>query len=202
VPLEKQSLVTLDVEGVLIPEIWIAVAEVTGIDALKRTTREEPDYDVLMKGRLQLLAEHGLGMDRIQQVIADLRPLDGAREFLDELRRNTQVVLLSDTFRQFGTPMMAHLGYPTLLCHDLVVADDVIVDYRLRMPDQKRCAVRSFQELNYAVAAAGDSYNDTTMLGQADRGYLFNAPQNVIDEFPQFPALESYDSLLAALLER
>lgn len=198
----QQSLVTLDVEGVLIPEIWIAVAEATGVEALKRTTRDEPDYDVLMKGRLQLLADHGLGMERIQQVIADLRPLDGAKDFLDELRRNTQVVLLSDTFRQFGVPMMAHLGFPTLLCHDLVVENDVIVDYRLRMQDQKRCAVRSFQELNYNVAAAGDSYNDTTMLGQANRGYLFNAPPNVISEFPQFPALDSYEGLLNALLER
>lgn len=202
VSVAQQSLVTLDVEGVLIPEIWIAVAEATGIEALKRTTRDEPDYDVLMKGRLQVLADHGVSMEGIQQVIADLRPLDGARDFLDELRRNTQVVLLSDTFRQFGVPMMAHLNYPTLLCHDLVVTDDFIVDYRLRMPDQKRCAVRSFQELNYTVAAAGDSYNDTTMLGQANRGYLFNAPQNVIDEFPQFPAIDSYDNLLNALLER
>jgi len=198
----QQSLVTLDVEGVLIPEIWIAVAEAAGVEALKRTTRDEPDYDLLMKGRLQHLADHGLGMEQIQQVIADLRPLDGAKDFLDELRSTTQVVLLSDTFRQFGAPMMAHLGYPTLLCHDLVVENDVIVDYRLRMPDQKRCAVRSFQELNFSVAAAGDSYNDTTMLGQADRGYLFNAPANVIDEFPQFPAFDSYDDLLNALLDR
>jgi phosphoserine / homoserine phosphotransferase len=196
----RQSVVTLDLEGVLVPEIWIAVAERTGIEALRRTTRDEPDYDVLMKGRLLLLAEHGLTMSLISDVIGSLRPLDGAVEFLDELRARTQVLILSDTFEQFAAPLMRQLGRPTLLCHSLVVADDRIVDYRLRMADQKRHAVEALRGLNYRVVAAGDSYNDTAMLGAADAGFLFHAPPNVVAEFPQFPALDSYDDLLAHLL--
>jgi phosphoserine / homoserine phosphotransferase len=196
----RQSIVTLDLEGVLVPEIWIAVAERTGIDALRRTTRDEPDYDVLMKGRLAVLAEHGLTMSLIADVIGGLTPLPGAKAFLDQLRARTQVLILSDTFEQFGTPLMAHLGRPTLLCHSLVVADDRIVDYRLRMPDQKRHAVEALQGLNYRVVAAGDSYNDTAMLAAADAGFLFHAPPNVVAEFPQFPALDRYDDLLDALL--
>jgi len=195
----KQTLVVLDVEGVLIPEIWIAVAESTGIEGLRRTTREEPDYDVLMRGRLELLAEHSVTMSHIQKVISDLGPLEGAREFLDELRSETQVILLSDTFEQFGMPMMHHL--PTILCHRLVVENDMIVDYKLRMDDQKRHAVNAFHSLNYQIAAAGDSYNDTSMLGAADAGFLFHAPDNVIAEFPQFPALDTYDELLEHLLK-
>ena len=196
-----QSLVALDAEGVLIPEVWIAVADATGIEELRRTTRDEPDYDVLMKGRLQALSEHGITMSAIQEVIAGLAALEGACHFLDELRARTQVVILSDTFEQFGQPMMCHLNQPTLLCHRLVVEDDRIVDYRLRMADQKRHAVAAFQSLNYRVAAAGDSYNDTTMLIQADAGFLFHAPDNVIAEFPQFAALDNYEDLLEALTE-
>ncbi len=196
---EQQTIVTLDVEGVLVPEIWIAVAERTGIDGLQRTTRDEPDYDVLMRYRLGLLDEHGLTMSLIVDVIAGLEPLDGARAFLDELRSETQVILLSDTFEQFARPLMRHLGWPTVLCHRLVVADDRIVDYRLRQPNQKQHAVEALQALEYRVVAAGDSYNDTTMLGAADHGYLFHAPANVIAEFPQFPALDTYDDLLAAI---
>jgi phosphoserine/homoserine phosphotransferase len=195
----QQTIVTLDVEGVLVPEIWIAVAERTGIDGLRRTTRDEPDYDVLMRYRLGLLDEHGLTMSLIEDVIAGLEPLEGAREFLDELRDETQVVLLSDTFEQFARPLMRHLNWPTVLCHRLVVTDDHIVDYRLRQPNQKQRAVEALRGLNYRVIAAGDSYNDTTMLGAADAGFLFHAPANVIGEFPQFPALDTYDDLLAAI---
>jgi phosphoserine/homoserine phosphotransferase len=192
----QQTIVTLDVEGVLVPEIWIAVAERTGIDALRRTTRDEPDYDVLMKGRLVLLEQHGLTMSLVADVIAGLEPLPGASEFLDELRERTQVVLLSDTFEQFATPLMRQLGMPTILCHRLEVADDKIVGYRLRQPDQKRHAVEAFRALNYRVIAAGDSYNDTSMLAAAHRGFLFHAPPNVIAEFPQFPAVDEYGELL------
>ena len=195
----RQTLVTLDLEGVLVPEIWIAVAERTGIEALRRTTRDEPDYDVLMRYRLDLLAEHGLTMSLIAEVIAGLSPLPGAVDFLDELRRRTQVVILSDTFEQFAAPLMVHLGMPTILCHRLVVSDDRIEGYRLRQPDQKRKAVAAFHTLDYKVIAAGDSYNDTSMLAEADAGFLFHAPANVIAEFPQFPALTTYDDLLAAI---
>jgi phosphoserine/homoserine phosphotransferase len=196
---QRQTIVTLDVEGVLVPEIWIAVAERTGIEGLRRTTRDEPDYDLLMHYRLDLLAEHGLTMSLIQDVIAGLEPMDGAVEFLDRLRAEAQVVLLSDTFEQFARPLMRQLGWPTVLCHRLVVSDDRIVGYRLRQPNQKQRSVEAFQTLNYRVVAAGDSYNDTSMLGAADAGYLFHAPANVIAEFPQFPALDNYDDLLAAI---
>lgn len=195
----KQSIVTLDLEGVLVPEIWIAVAETTDIDALRRTTRDEPDYDVLMRYRLDLLAEHGLSMSKIAEVIGTLSPLAGAAEFLAELRSRTQVVILSDTFEEFARPLMAQLGWPTILCHRLVVEDDRITDYRLRMPDPKRSAVRAFQSLEYRVAAAGDSYNDTTMLLAADAGFLFHAPDNVKAEFPQLPAIDEYEDLLEAI---
>jgi phosphoserine/homoserine phosphotransferase len=195
----RQSVVTLDVEGVLVPEIWIAVAERTGIEGLRRTTRDEPDYDVLMRHRLDLLDEHRLTMSLIEDVIAGLEPLDGARDFLDELRSEAQVILLSDTFEQFARPLMRQLGWPTVLCHRLVVADDRIVDYRLRQPNQKQRAVEALRSLNLQVVAAGDSYNDTTMLGAADVGYLFHAPANVIAEFPQFAALDTFDELLAAI---
>lgn len=195
----RQTLVTLDLEGVLVPEIWIAVAERTGIDALRRTTRDEPDYDVLMRYRLDLLAEHGLTMSTVAEVIDGLGPLPGARDFLDELRARTQVILLSDTFEQFAAPLMVHLGMPTVFCHRLVVDDDRIVDYQLRQVDQKRRSVDAFQSLNYKVIAAGDSYNDTTMLGAADVGFLFHAPDNVIEQFPQFEALDTYDDLLAVI---
>ena len=197
--LPQQSIVTLDLEGVLVPEIWIAVAERTGIEELRRTTRDEPDYDKLMGYRIDLLERHGLTMSLIADVIAGLAPLDGARAFVDELRTRTQLIILSDTFEQFGAPLMAQLGFPTLFCHRLVVADDRIIGYRLRQADQKRHAVEAFRGLNYRVVAAGDSYNDTAMLGAAHAGFLFHAPPNVIAEFPQYPALDTYDELLAAI---
>ena len=195
----RQTIVTLDLEGVLVPEIWIAVAEHTGIGALRRTTRDEPDYDALMRGRLDLLAAHGLTFTQIVEVIGGLSPLDGAADFLDRLRTVTQVVILSDTFEQFAGPLLAQLGRPTVLCHRLVVADDRIVGYRLRMPDHKRHAVRAFKTLNYRVVAAGDSYNDTSMLAEADEGFLFRAPTNVRTAFPQFPRLDSFDDLFVQL---
>ena len=192
------ELACLDLEGVLIPEIWIAFAEKTGIEALKATTRDIPDYDVLMRQRLKLLDEHGYGLPAIQEVIGGLEPLDGAAEFLDWLRQRFQVVILSDTFYEFAMPLMAKLGFPTLLCHRLTVEDDGrISDYRLRQRDPKRQSVRAFQLLNYRVIAAGDSYNDTTMLKQADAGILFHAPDNVIAEFPQFPAVHEFNELKA-----
>lgn len=194
-----QSIVCLDLEGVLVPEIWIAVAERTGIDELRRTTREEPDYDVLMRYRLDLLDRHGLTLPLIHDVIGGLEPLPGAADFLAELRRRTQVVILSDTFEQFAAPLMAQLGWPAILCHRLVVADDRIVDYRLRIADPKLRAVEAFRSLNYRVIAAGDSYNDTTMLVAADHGFLFHSPANVQAEFPQLPALDTYDDLLARI---
>ena len=195
----KQSLVTLDMEGVLTPEIWIAVAEKTGIPELRRTTRDEPDYDRLMQGRLAILDRHGIRLSDIQAVIGTLPPLPGVLEFLRELRELTQVIILSDTFEQFAQPLIRQLGWPTLFCHRLVVADDRITGYRLRMADQKRQSVRALQLLNYRVLAAGDSYNDTTMLLQADHGFLFHAPDNVKREFPQFPAFDDYGQLLAAM---
>lgn len=192
----------LDLEGVLVPEIWINVAERTGIDALRITTRDEPDYDVLMKRRLEILAEHGLTLADIQQVIGTLQPLDGAREFLDDLRERFQVLILSDTFYEFADPLMRQLGRPTLLCHSLGIDDEGrIVDYHLRMPDQKRQAVIRLHELRFKVIAAGDSYNDTSMLGEADAGILFSPPDNVIEEFPQFPVTRSYTELRNAFEE-
>ncbi|MDX1633151.1 MAG: bifunctional phosphoserine phosphatase/homoserine phosphotransferase ThrH [Marinobacter sp.] len=196
------ELACLDLEGVLIPEIWIAFAEKTGIEALKATTRDIPDYDVLMQQRLRLLDEHGYGLPAIQEVIGELNPLPGAAEFLDWLRERFQVVILSDTFYEFAMPLMAKLGHPTLLCHKLEVNDQGrITDYLIRQKDPKRQSVRAFQLLNYRVIAAGDSYNDTTMLKQAEAGILFHAPQNVIDEFPQFPAVHTFDDLKAKFLE-
>lgn len=190
------ELACLDLEGVLIPEIWIAFAEETGIEELKATTRDIPDYDVLMKQRLRILDEHGLTLPQIQDTISRLAPLEGAREFIDWLRERFQVVILSDTFYEFAAPLMAQLGYPTLLCHKLEVNDEGrITDYTLRQVDPKRQSVRAFQLLNYRVVATGDSYNDTTMLTQAEAGILFHSPQNVIDEFPQFPAVHSYEDL-------
>jgi len=192
----------LDLEGVLIPEIWINVAERTGIDALRRTTRDEPDYDVLMKGRLEILAQNGLGLNEIQRVIGNMSPLDGAADFLDQLRERFQVVILSDTFYEFAAPLMRQLGFPTLFCHGLDVADDGrIVDYQIRLADQKRRTVQAFHGLNLRVIAAGDSYNDTNMLAEADAGILFCPPDNVIDEFPQFPVTRTYAELHAAFLE-
>ena len=186
----------LDMEGVLTPEVWIAVAESTQIPELRRTTRDEPDYDKLMRYRIDLLDRHGITLSKIQAVIAGLPLLPGAREFLDELRRRTQVIILSDTFEQFAQPFMRQLNWPTLFCHRLIVKQDRITGYELRMPDQKRNAVAALQSLNYNVIAAGDSFNDTSMLGQADHGFLFHAPANVVQQFPQFPAVNDYATLL------
>jgi phosphoserine / homoserine phosphotransferase len=182
-------------EGVLTPEIWIAVAEKTGIPQLRRTTRDEPDYDKLMRGRLELLAQHGLKLCDIQAVIGTLEPLAGARQFLDELRELVQVIILSDTFEQFASPLLRQLGWPTLLCHRLVVQKDCIVDYKLRVPEQKQRAVAAFKLLNYYVISAGDSFNDTAMLSEAHVGFLFRAPENVRQQFPQFKAVETYADL-------
>ena len=187
----RQRIVTLDLEGVLVPEIWVAVAERTGIDELRRTTRDEPDYDVLMQERLSILKDHGLTMSMIQDVISTLSPLDGAKEFLDELRSEVQVLILSDTFEQFAQPLMKQLGWPTIWCHQLITNADKITNYRLRIDDQKRRAVEALRSLEFTVVAAGDSYNDTTMLGAAHAGFLFRAPQRVQDEF-DFLALEEY----------
>lgn len=186
------EIACLDLEGVLIPEIWINVAERTGITALRLTTRDLPDYDQLMQQRLRLLDEHGLALSDIQKVIAGMGPLDGAREFLDWLRERFQVVILSDTYYEFATPLMRQLGWPTLFCHQLDVVNDRVVNYTLRQAQAKREAVRAFHGLNFRVIAAGDSYNDTAMLAEADAGILFRPPQNVIDEFPQFPVARSF----------
>ena len=195
-------MVVLDMEGVLVPEIWIAVAERTGVDALRRTTRDEPDYDALMRYRLDLLAEHGLTMSLIADVIAGLDPLPGAQGFLDELRSERPVVILSDTFEQFAHALAPKLSHPLILCHRLEVDEpsDRITGYRLRMPDQKRAAVEAFRSLGYRVLAAGDSYNDTSMLLAAESGYLFRAPPNVITDFPQLEPVDDFDELLTRLL--
>lgn len=186
-------------EGVLTPEIWIAVAEKTGLAALRRTTRDEPDYDKLMNYRLGLLRQHGITLSQIQAVIGELKPLPGAKEFLDELRALVQVIILSDTFEQFAQPLLRQLGWPTLFCHRLIVADDRITGYQLRQPNQKQQSVAALKSLNYRVLAAGDSYNDTAMLGAADKGFLIHAPENVIREFPQFPSVASHTELLQAI---
>lgn len=191
--MKQQTIVTLDLEGVLVPEIWIAFAEKTGIDELRLTTRDIPDYDELMAGRLSILDKNSLKLADIQAVISMLTPLEGAKAFLDELRSMTQVVILSDTFQEFAKPLIEQLDWPTIFCHDLEINEEgSVVDYRLRQPDQKRKAVAAFRGLNYHVIAAGDSYNDTTMLAEADRGFLFRSPDNVKNEFPQFKSAEEY----------
>jgi phosphoserine / homoserine phosphotransferase len=195
----KQSIVTLDMEGVLTPEIWIAVAEKTSVPELRRTTRDEPDYDKLMRGRLAILDQHGLKLSDIQNVIGTLSPLPGAKEFLDELRSFVQVVILSDTFEQFAAPLLHRLNFPTLLCHQLIVENDHITGYQLRIREQKREAVAAFKRMNYNVIAGGDSFNDTAMLGEADKGILFHAPDNVKQQFPQFPAVETYTDLMSLI---
>ena len=190
------KIVCLDLEGVLVPEIWIAFSERTGIPELRRTTRDEPDYDKLMKFRLDILARHNLGLPDIQRVIGELEPMPGAREFLDKLREDYEVIILSDTFYEFAHPLMRQLAWPTLFCHSLETdANGVVVNYRLRMPEQKREAVKRFREMNFTVVAAGDSYNDTKMLGEAHAGILFHPPENVVREFPQYPVTLSYDQL-------
>jgi len=194
------QVVCLDLEGVLVPEIWIAFAERTGIQQFRRTTRDEPDYDRLMRWRLELLREHGLKLGDIQTVIAGMSPLDGAKDFLDALRSRYQVIILSDTFYEFADPLMRQLGRPTLFCHRLVTdAAGYVVEYRLRQPDQKRQAVMALKGLNFQVLAAGDSYNDTAMLAAADAGFLMHAPPNIVAEFPQFPTHATYGQLLASI---
>lgn len=192
----------LDLEGVLVPEVWIAFADATGIPELRRTTRDEPDYDKLMRGRLAILDERGFKLRDIQDVIATLRPLEGARDFLDRLRSRTQVIILSDTFYQFAEPLMRQIGWPTLFCNELVVEPSGrVADYRLRIPDGKKKAVAALKNLAFRVHAAGDSYNDTTMLAEADRGVLFRCPDKVAEEFPQFRRTTEYSELLPALLD-
>ena len=195
------EIVCLDLEGVLVPEVWIGVAERTGIEALRATTRDIPDYDQLMRQRLEILDEHDIRLPLIQEVIAGMGPLDGAAQFLDWLRPMFQVVILSDTYYEFAEPLMRLLGWPTLLCHRLDIdADGRIAGYNLRMKDHKRAAVAAFKSLNFTVIAAGDSYNDTSMLGEAHAGILFRAPDNVTAEFPQFPATNEYGQLREAIL--
>ena len=195
------QIVCLDLEGVLIPEIWIEFSERSGIPELAKTTRDEPDYDKLMRGRLDILAAHRLGLPDIQDVIAGMGPLAGAREFLDWLRHRQQVVILSDTFYEFAAPLMRQLGYPTLLCHRLETEPNgKLSGYRIRLQDHKRKTVAALRELNFRTIAAGDSYNDTAMLAEADAGILFHPPQNVIRDFPQFPVAFTYEELKAAFV--
>ncbi len=190
------NIICLDLEGVLIPEIWINTAEKAGIEELKATTRDIPDYDELMRFRLDLVAKHDLRIQDIQAVIDTLTPLEGAKVFMDQLRADYQVIILSDTFQQFAVPMMRQLDWPAIFCHELIIDDEGrINDYKLRQQDQKRKAVKAFHDLNFKIVAAGDSYNDTTMLSEAEAGILFCPPQNVIDEFPQYPVAKTYAEL-------
>jgi phosphoserine/homoserine phosphotransferase len=195
-------IVCLDLEGVLVPEVWIAFAEATKIPELRRTTRDEPDYDRLMRGRIDLLSKHGLRLPDIQRVIDTMDVLPGAKEFMDRLRAQEQVIILSDTFYQFAAPFMRKLGQPSLFCHELLTdASGAVTGYRLRVNDSKRRAVNALREIGFETVAAGDSYNDTTMLGAANRGVLFRCPDNVAAEFPQFKRTETYEQLWHALLD-
>lgn len=196
---ECVDVLCLDLEGVLIPEIWQAVAARTQIEALTKTTRDIPVYDELMQLRLSVLEEHGLTMSLIESVIGELEPLPGAPAFLDWARARYQVAIISDTFYEFAQPLMAKLGWPTLLCHELTVVDDRITGYQIRQPDPKRCCVRAFQSLNYRVLAAGDSYNDVSMLEEAEAGFFYCAPPNVLADYPQYPLAQSYTELQALL---
>ena len=193
----QQRVICLDVEGVLMPEVWIQLAELTGIEALQRTTRDEPDYDALMNYRLGILAEHDLTMTTVAEVLAEIKPLDGARDFLDELRAGHQVLLLSDTFEQYASAMMPHLGLPTIFCHRLIVENDRIVNYELRTPDHKKRTVEAMQGLNFHVTAGGDSFNDLSMLHAADAGCLFHAPANIIGDNPTLASFDEYHDFLA-----
>ena len=196
------EIACLDLEGVLVPEIWIDFANRTGIEELKATTRDIPDYDVLMTQRLRLLKENGLKLQDIQAVIADMSPLEGAVDFIDWLRERFQVVILSDTFYEFSAPLMKQLGYPTLFCHKLETdAEGNVVDYHIRQKDPKQQSVKAFHSLQYRIIAAGDSYNDTTMLAEAEVGILFHAPQNVKDEFPQFQSVDTFADLKQAFID-
>ena len=192
----KQCVVTLDLEGVLAPEIWIAVAEKTGIEDLRLTTRDIPDYDVLMKGRIKIMEREGLKLSTIQDVIRNLGLLEGARDFMDTLRDEAQVIILSDTFQEFAYPIMQNLGMPTIFCHNLIVENDMIKGYHLRLNDQKTKVVKSLQDLNFKVFASGDSFNDTGMLKQADKGCFFCAPDSIVAQFPQLDSTKTYAELL------
>jgi len=195
-------IVCSDLEGVFVPEVWINVAEKTAIAELRRTTRDEPDYNLLMRNRMKILDQHGLKLQDVQNVIAQIRPLPGAVAFIEWVKERTQLIVVSDTFIQFADPLMKQLGRPTLFCHTLVMDEsNRIIDYKLRQPDPKRKTVEALQELKYQVIAMGDSYNDTSMLKQADVGILFRPPQNVINDFPQFPVVTEYDEL-KVLLEK
>ncbi|MBR7044915.1 MAG: bifunctional phosphoserine phosphatase/homoserine phosphotransferase ThrH [Lachnospiraceae bacterium] len=190
----------LDLEGVLVPEIWIAFSEASGIPELRRTTRDEPDYDKLMRWRIGILKEHGLGLKEIQETIARIEPLPGVREFLDELRSITQVVIISDTFTQFGMPLMKKLGMPTLLCNELVVGENgEITDFRMRIQNSKLSTVRALQSIGYETIASGDSFNDLAMIEASKAGFLFRTTDQIRRDYPQFPAFEEYDDLLAAI---
>lgn len=194
----KQSIIAMDLEGVLVPEIWISVAEKTGIPELRRTTRDEPDYNKLMLGRIKILDQHGLKLTDIQNVIATMHPLPGAAEFLAELRSLAQVVILSDTFEEFAKPLMRQLGWPSIFCNRLVIENERITSFQLRQPNPKRGAVLALKSMNFHVIAAGDSFNDTTMLAEANKGFLFHAPEAIKKQFPQFHAFEEYSDLLQA----
>ncbi len=193
------NIVCLDMEGVLTPEIWIAFADATGIPELKRTTRDEPDYDKLMKYRINILKEHNLGLKEIQDVIATLEPLPGAKDFLDALREETQVVVLSDTFDQFAKPLIKKLGMPSIYCNTLVIEDGMIVDYKMRCENSKLTTVRALQSCGFETIAGGDSFNDLAMIEASKAGFLFRSPKSIQEEYPQFPAYEEFDELLAAI---
>ena len=194
------NIVCLDLEGVLVPEIWIAFSEASGIPELRRTTRDEPDYDKLMKWRLGILREHKLGLTDIQRVISTIDPLPGAKDFLDALRNETQAIILSDTFTQFGMPLMRKLGLPTLFCNELVVgADSMIEDYRIRVPQSKLSTVRALQSVGFETIASGDSYNDLAMIRASKAGFLFRSPEKIRQDNPDLPACEQYDELLALI---
>ncbi len=194
------DIVCLDMEGVLVPEIWIAFAEASGIPELRRTTRDEPDYDKLMRWRLGILKEHGLGLKQIQDTIAKIDPLPGAREFLDELRKETQVIIISDTFTQFAMPLMAKLGYPSLFCNSLVVADDgEITDFKMRIENSKLSTVKALQSIGFDTIAAGDSYNDLAMIKASRAGFLFRSTEQIKKDNPDIPAYEEFDDFLRAI---
>lgn len=194
------DIVCLDMEGVLVPEIWIAFAEASGVPELRRTTRDEPDYDKLMQWRISILKEHGLGLNEIQKVIATIDPMEGAKEFLDELRSLTQVIIISDTFREFAMPLMKKLGWPTIFCNSLKVAPDgEIVGYNMRCPQSKLTTVKALQSIGYETIASGDSYNDLGMIQASKAGFLFKSTQKIKEDYPHIPAYETYDELLTAI---
>lgn len=200
--LSKQKIVCLDMEGVLVPEIWINFARVSGIPKLKKTTRDEPDYDKLMNYRLNILKEHGLGLKEIQDVIEQIEPLEGAKEFLDELRSIAQVIIISDTFTQFAAPLMKKLGYPTLFCNTLEVADDgEITGFKMRVEKSKYSTVKALQSIGFDTIAAGDSFNDLGMIEASKHGFLFRTTEQIKKDYPQFPAFEEFDDFLNAIKE-